>query len=154
MQQSYLSKEAYEVSEPVWLISSYRVTSDELKEMIVQAGGVLTPERPYIGRVSHEKSHVWIYEPYNIDPNDPDMEENELQDMEVLRTLFGDDPRSGITLDVSFSPGSQKLAVAFARFCSRHWPCVVEAPDGSKFFTKEEILQLEQEGGGFSSYGL
>jgi len=42
------------------LYSNHHIAEEELAEVIRQAGGVLTPEHSSFGRISHDRTHIWI----------------------------------------------------------------------------------------------
>lgn len=130
---------------PIWLMSSHQITHEELKEMVLEAGGVLTPDRPFMARVSQGENHVWVYGVEEIDPADPGWEDDQ-DALQAAQLLLGEMPRSSTVLFMSYGSGSPRVALKFAKICAQHWPCVLESFDNTKFFTKEEIEQLEQEG--------
>lgn len=132
------------------LYSSHRITTGELADVLQQAGGVVTPEIPRFGRVSHEHSHTWISPE---DCYDGIVDEEDFKFIAQINTLLGAECQSCLSIVVSSTPGSQQLAVRFAAVCSSHWPCVITTPE-RRFFLREEVEQLHREGGRFGTYEL
>ena len=145
------------MSSNVLLYSSHRITEEELAEVIRQAGGVLTPELPTFGRISHDWTHVWIdsiprYDGVFDDEGNP-LDEDVVALLEQAKVLLGGEFQTWISITLSTTSGSQRLAVRFAHTCCQHWPCVVDNNQGQLFSCKE-IEHLYKEGGGFTGYGL
>ena len=138
------------MSESFLLYSSHFITTEELIEILRQAGGVVTLEGPRFGRVSHHRSHIWISP---IDCDEGVVDEEDLKEVAQVNALLGAQCRSCISIKVSSTPGSQRLAVHFASTCGSQWPCVIDNLHG-QFFSWEEIKRLHREDGGFTTYGL
>ena len=145
------------MTENVALISTHAITKQELAEAILAGGGVLIPENTGFGRISQVTRHIWIYfeEPEVFLSTQDAEEQDNPAGWELVRTKLGGEPRSAISIEVSRTPGSQKLAVDFAILCAQRWPCVALGADINKdVFTKEALLQLQREGKGIIKYGM
>jgi hypothetical protein len=145
------------LSASVGLYSSHRITEEELADVIRQAGGVLTPELVWFGRISHEWTHVWIdpipcYDGVFDDEGIP-FDEKDMVLLEQAKVLLGGEFQTWISIILSRTSGSQRLAVRFAHTCCQHWPCLVDNLQGG-LFACQEIEQLYQEDGAFTQYGL
>jgi hypothetical protein len=151
------------MSSYILLYTSYALTEEELIAVIVEAGGVLSPDLPYFGqvfvpgRLPGEFAGIWIdsipcYSGVFDDQGEP-LSEKDLQAVEQAKALLGDEFRSWLLVVLSRTAGTQKVAVHFAATFARHWPCVVDTLCGQLFST-EDIARLEQEGGHFTEYGL
>lgn len=140
------------MSASILLYTSYPLNKEELAEIIVQAGGVVTPNGPYFGRVSHDWAHVWLLpiQCYDgvFDYEGNPLDEKEFELTERAKELLGGTFRAWLSLILNSKPGTQKLAVHFAYTFSLHWPCIVDNLEG-RLFTGEEIALLEREGGAF-----
>ncbi|MFL5662519.1 MAG: hypothetical protein ACJ8BW_14385 [Ktedonobacteraceae bacterium] len=147
------------MSSNVLLFSSHRITEEELAEVIRQADGLLTPQSAagYFGGIIDEKTSVWIdsipcYDGVFDDEGNP-LDEDDVALLEQAKVLLGGEFQTWITIILSTTSGSQRLAVRFAHTCCQHWPCVVDNYQGQLFSCKE-IEHLYKEGGGFTGYGL
>ncbi len=145
------------MTENIALISSHAITKEELCEVILVGGGVLTPTSVSVGRISRGTCHIWIYleeQEAFLGTQDAEEQDNPVG-WELVRTKLGAKPQSAIEVEVSRVPGSQQLAVNFAILCASRWPCVAIGVDINKdVFTKEELLQLQKEGKGIIRYGM
>jgi hypothetical protein len=151
------------MSETIALYSRFPLTRADIEEIILERGGILTPrEGPRIGRLSLDQQHIWLYE-----DDISNLRAWAKQDLyhkalfEAIRTKLGDEPRALFGIEISRTPGSGRLAVAFAQACADRWPCVVmtDQPtetedDGINVFDKKDMLQLQKEGRGFLLYGM
>ncbi len=130
------------MSNPVSLISSAVITSDELAAFLPTVGARADPHRASVGRLSEGNRHVWI----GID-NTP-LEDFERHELDVVTRLLGDTPRTLISLEISWSSGSQQLAIRFALAAAKHWPCVVD--DGyDRIYTPQQLEEMHQTGATF-----
>ena len=145
------------MSASVGLYSSHLITEEELRNVIRQAGGVVTPEGPHFGRISQEMTHVWIIpsEPYNgiFDHDGEPFHQSDVDLLDRAKEIIGGEFQTWISILLSTTSGSQRLAVLFAHTCCQRWPCVVDNDQG-QLFSCEEIAKLHEEGGGFTTYGL
>lgn len=145
------------MSANVVIYSSYHITDEELAEAIRQAGGVLTPELPSFGRISHDRTHVWIsripcYDGvFDFEGNPLDQEVIQL--LRAAKDLLDGEFQTWISIRLSTTSGSQRLAVRFAYTCCQHWLCVVDNHEG-QLFSCDEIEQVYKNDGGFTTYGL
>ncbi len=145
------------MTENIALISTHAITKQELAEAILAGGGVLTPVSGSVGRISRGTRHIWIYlEETEVFLSIQDAEEQDNPaGWELVRTKLEGEPRSAIEIEVSRTPGSQKLAVNFAILCAQRWPWVALGADINRdVFTKEELLQLQREWKGIITYGM
>ncbi len=110
------------MTENVALISTHAITKQELTEAILTGGGVLTPASRSVGRISRGTRHIWIYlEETEVFLNTQHAEEqNNPAGWELVRTKLGGEPQSAIEIEVSRTPGSQKLAVNLPSCARRH----------------------------------
>lgn len=146
------------MSSNVLLYSSHAITEAELAEVILEAGGVLTPEpeKRSFGGIIDGETYVWIdiipcYDGVFDAEGNPD--EEAMASLEPVKVLLGGEFQTWVYIALTSISGSQRLAVRFAHTCCQRWPCVVENNEG-QLFSCTEIEQLYQEGGGFSGYGL
>lgn len=145
------------MSASVDLYSTHLITEKELMDVIREASGVVTPEGPYFGRLSQGNTHVWIIisEPYNgvFDYKGEPFDQKEVALLDQAKEIIGGEFQTWLSILLSRKSGSQSLAVRFAYTCCQHWPCVVDN-DEKRLFSCEEIAKLQEEGGGFTTYGL
>ncbi len=145
------------MTEDVALYSSHAITRQELEEVILEGGGMITPkERFLVGLISQEKRHIWIA----LDEQEAFLvtwdvlQEDEPGGVALVRAKLGAEPRSCIGIEISRTPSSQRLAVDFAYLCATKWPCVAVGGDEEvEVFTKEDLLQMQKEGRGIIRYG-
>ncbi len=130
------------MSNPVSLISSAVITSDELAAFLPTVGARATPAAAFLGQLSEGNRHVWI----SID-NTP-LEDFDQQELDVLTRLLGDIPRTLIGLEISRASGSQQLAVRFALATAERWPCVVDDTYG-KIYTPQQLEEMRRTGATF-----
>jgi hypothetical protein len=147
------------MSASVGLYSRHLITKEELAEVILDAGGVITSEAGArsFGGVINGDAYVWI----NIIPcydgvfdyeGNP-LDEKEVALLEQAKLLLGGEFQTWIYVSLGRTPGSQRQAVLFAYTCCQRWPCVVDNDQG-QLFSCEDIAKLHEEGGGFTAYGL
>ncbi|HEU5380683.1 MAG TPA: hypothetical protein VFV38_35115 [Ktedonobacteraceae bacterium] len=166
------------MSETLVLYSSHVHTRQEVEEIILEAGGVLTGQG-HLGRISQDQTkHVFIW------PGDEDVlgfdsiyAFLEPTTQELIRAELAGEATSTLSLEIGMTPGSGLLAVRFALIYAQHWPCVVlaESFQGeilrpslenifdpielkgefvTTVFDREDMLQLQKEGKGFIAYGM
>lgn len=147
------------MSYEVLLFSSHDIREKELAEVILQAGGILTPDSPagYFGGLVDGEAHVWIsrvpcYDGVFDDEGKP-LDEDEIVFLDQAKTLLGGAFQTWLCIKFGYGPGCQRLAVRFAHTCCQRWPCVVDN-DRGKLFSCKEIKQLFEEDGAFSGYSL
>lgn len=145
------------MSSNVLLYNNHRIADEELAEVIYQSGGTLTPELPSFGRISHDRTHVWIsripcYDGV-FDFEGKPLNQEDIQLLKLAKDLLGGEFQTWISIRLSTKSGSQRLAVRFAYTCCQHWPCVVDNNEG-RLFSCDEIEQLYKDDGGFTTYGL
>jgi len=158
------------MSETIVLYSSHVHTRQEVEEIILEAGGVLTG-KGHLGRISQDQTkHVFIW------PGDEGVlgfdsiyESHEPATQEFIRAKLGGEATSTLSLEIGMTPGSGLLAVRFALTYAQHWPCVVFAeallnPTVEPLqlstevvdyvFDQEDMLRLQKAGKGFIAYGM
>jgi hypothetical protein len=145
------------MSASVLLFSSHDITTEEMVEVIQLAGGMLTPELPSFGRISHGRTHVWIdripcYDGV-FDYEGKPLDEDVMMLLTQAKALLGNDFQTWISIVLSKTSGSQRLAVRFAYTCCQRWTCVVDNHQGQLFSCKD-IERLYREDDGFTGYGL
>lgn len=167
------------MSENIELYSSHVITRNELEEVILEAGGVLTG-RGHVGRISQDGTKhvfIWLADEEPMPGIDPLYGIHGSATQELVRAKLGAEPNYVLAIEIGMTPGSGLLAVRFALTCARHWPCVVlaEVFEGevirpsldnildpiqlkggftAKVFDREDMLQLQREGKGFIAYGM
>jgi hypothetical protein len=138
------------VSENISLVSSEQISLDELENLILRMGGFLTTDFGRFGQISPQKKAViWLWlgtiqELFSGEP--PELPQKIQAKLEGV-------PKTHIIIEISTQTGSQKLAVDFAAACAERWPCVVD-PGHGIVFSREEILQIQREGGWLLNYGI
>lgn len=145
------------MSANIALYSSHHITEEELAEVIQQAGGISTTSHPISGRVSHGRTHVWIqripcYDGVFDWEGNP-LNEEDIPLLDRAKAMLGGEFQTWISIVLSTTSGSQRLAVRFAYTCCQHWPCVIDNNQG-KLFSCKDIERLYREDGGFTGYGL
>ena len=147
------------MSANVLLYSSHPITKEELAEVILDAGGVITaePGARSFGGVTNGEAYVWIdivpcYDGVFDYEGNP-LDEKEFALLEQAKLLLRGEFQTWIYVSLGRTPGSQHQAVKFAFTCCQRWPCVVDNDQG-QLFSCEEITRLQEEGGGFTTYGL
>jgi hypothetical protein len=107
------------MSEPILLLSAATITPSEFVAFLTEIGAVLDPDEVFDGRLSTGNRHIWL----RLD----DREIGQLEPPTVQRVAdaLGDRPRSSVVVEISRTPGSERLAADFADQFSRRWPSVV-----------------------------
>lgn len=147
------------MSANVLLYSSHLITKEELAEVILDTDGVVTPESGvrFFGSVFDGEAYIWIDSVpcYNgvFDYEGNPLDQKEFALLEQAKLLLGGEFQTWIYVSLGRTPGSQRQAVKFAFACCQRWPCVVNN-DEKRLFSCEEIARLQEEGGGFTTYGL
>ena len=127
------------MSETVVLVCANAVSPDELRDLIRNLGGEADPDMGAAARLSRGRDHVWVYGP---DPEDPDPE----ADAQYER-LLGGPIAADISLEISRSPGSPRMAMEIIEAAAaRGWRFVVD--NGYDVLT---LAGLEERAGRFSS---
>ncbi len=148
------------MSANVALYSSHLISEEELAEVILEAGGELTPESPagYFGGLVNGEASVWVmiipcYDGV-FDWEGRPLNEDDMVLLDQAKLLLGGEFQTWIYIALGKGQGSGRLAVRFAHACCQHWPCVVDDSEPkSRIFSCEEIEQLYKEGGTFTGYG-
>jgi hypothetical protein len=145
------------------LYSSHHITTEELAEVILQAGGILTPESAvgYFGGLVADETYIWIfpipcYEGVFDHEGNP-LDEDEFALLEQAEGLLGGKFQAWIYISLNTTPtvitsGSLRLAIRFAHLCCQRWPCVIDNNQG-RIFSCEEIEQLYKEDGNLLGRG-
>jgi hypothetical protein len=158
------------MSETIVLYSSHVHTRQEVEEIILEAGGVLT-NQGHLGRISQDQTkHVFIWPgDENVLGFDSIYAFLEPVAQELIREKLGGEAKSTVSLEISRTPGSGLLAVRFALAYVQHWPCVVFAEASLNpaveplqlseavvdyAFDQEDMLLLQRAGKGFISCGM
>ena len=158
------------MSEMLVLYSSHVHTRQEVEEIILEAGGVLT-DQGHLGRISQDHTkYVFIWPgDENVRGFDSIYEFLEPTAQELIRAKLGGEATSTISLEIGMTPGSGVLAVRFALTYAQHWPCVIfaEAPLNPTVeplqlseevvdyaFDQEDMVLLQKAGKGFISSGM
>jgi hypothetical protein len=148
------------MSAGVALYSSHLISEEELAEVILEAGGELTPESPsgYFGGLVEGEASVWVmiipcYDGV-FDWEGRPLNEDDMVLLDQAKLLLGGEFQTWIYIALGKGQGSGRLAVRFAHASCQHWPCVVDDSEPkSRIFSCEEIEQLYKEGGTFTGYG-
>ncbi len=147
------------MSASVALYSSHDITDEELAEVILQAGGILTPkpEARAFGGVMNGDAYVWInrmpcYDGV-FDWEGKPLDEDVMTLLDQAKMMLGGEFQTWIYIALGRSPGSQRQALRFARACCQHWPCVVDNNQG-QLFSCDDIERLYWSNDGFTGYGL
>jgi hypothetical protein len=138
----------------VTVLSSQEITLEELKDVLLKAGGIYDPGGGMFGLILQEERYIWIHTGASslreFLADYLDVLEQDVPDiLEQIQTKLGGEPRAYFELEIRRTPGSQRLAVEFANLCAETWPCVVVCSRPRYIFSKEEIQQLLREGKGF-----
>jgi hypothetical protein len=147
------------MSASVALYSSHDITDEELAEVILQAGGILTPEpeaRAFGGDMNGD-AYVWInrmpcYDGV-FDGEGTPLDENDIKLLDQAKALLVGKFQTWMYIALGRSPGSQRQAIRFARTCCQHWQCVVDNNEG-QLFSCNDIERLYRSNDGFTGYGL
>jgi hypothetical protein len=139
------------VSENISLISSEEIPLNELETVILEMGGfLLADDFGRFGQISPQKKAViWLW--FGTLQKLSSGRSPELS--QKIREKMEGTPKTHIIIEISTQTGSQKLAVDFAAACAERWPCVVD-PGHGIVFSREEILQIQREGGWLLNYGI
>jgi hypothetical protein len=139
------------------LFSSHLITKEELADVILQAGGMLTqdPHAMYLGGIHDGDAYIWI-DPIPCYDGVFDYEGNPLDEkgfvlLQQAKELLGGEFQTWLYITLGKDrPGSHRLAVRFALTACQRWPCVIDN-DQYRLFSCKEIAQLHEEGGTFYS---
>jgi hypothetical protein len=147
------------MSANVLLYSSHYITEEELAELILQAGGILTPqpEARAFGGMIDGGAYVWInripcYDGV-FDAEGNPLDENDITLLDQAKAMLGGEFQTWLYIVLGRESGTQRLAVRFAYSCCQRWPCVVDNNQG-QLFSCQDIERLYREDGGFTGYGL
>lgn len=132
------------------------ITREELKDVLLKAGGSYDPGNDLFGLIAQEERYIWIHtgkkgRPLSAFVADylEALEMDAPEVVEQIRTKLGGEPRTYFELEIRRTPGSQQLAVYFVNLCAESWLCVVVCSSPDYVFSKEEMQQLLKEGKGF-----
>jgi hypothetical protein len=125
------------------------ITREELKDVLLKAGGSYDPGNDLFGLITHEERYIWIHTGKKGTPLSAfvadyleALEMDAPEVVEHIRTKLGGEPRIYFELEIRRTAGSQQLAVYFVNMCAQIWPCVVVGSSPHYVFSKEEIQQL------------
>lgn len=124
------------MSNTVTVMFANAIDPGEFRELIQGLGGEVDPEMGADARLSSGRDHVWIYGPDDLsddglDEFDPDA------DAEYER-LLGGPIADGVTLEISRSPGSPRLALEIIEAAAaRGWRLAVDNAEN-------EVLTVDQ----------
>ncbi len=145
----------------VTIVTSQEITLEELKDAVLEAGGISGPElgAGNFGVFQQGDAYFFLllfpdkwYE-LTIDFLDylkqvhPDM-------LEEVRAKLGGEPRNSFELEIGRGLESQQLALDFAIRLTERWPCVCVnfPPPRGAVFSRDELLQLRKEGKYLAAY--
>lgn len=115
------------MSQSVTVMSAHAIDPGEFRELIRDLGGEADPEMGADARLSRGRDHVWVYGPDDLSEDDPD---DEIEDTEAdaeFERLLGGPIVSGVTLEISRSPGSPRLALEIIEAAAaRGWRLAVD----------------------------
>lgn len=122
------------MSHTVTMMFATAVGPAAFRELIRELGGEADPDVGTDARLSRGSDHVWVYGPHDLTGED-DLEEDaeeeaEYEDAEYER-LLGGPIVAGVTLELSRSPGSPRLALEIVEAAAaRGWRFVVDTGHG------------------------
>jgi hypothetical protein len=127
------------VSEPIALVSSVHITPDELIAFAREVGATVTPNDPFLARLSRQDRHVWIA------ISDEAYDEATLED---YTQALGAPPAAIVVLEVSWTQGSMDLAAEFIAQFAQRWPAVVDTLRGwnAPVYSVDTFLDLYKKG--------
>lgn len=139
------------MSDPIALISSAIITETELSALILSAKGFVEPGAPLFGRFSNGCCHIWI----GLSSDELEIaivDEGEDYLAKITR-LLGGPPRTQVTVEISRTEGSERLALEFAILFSSTWPAIMDMLDGcagfeSRLLTRSDLLRRQSVGAG------
>ena len=127
------------MSSAIGLLSSREVTPSELAALVVESGGVVAQNNTGEGRISDGEHHIWIY----LSPQE--LEGVMEVEGEAIVGKLGAQPKTNIVIEVSSTPGSEKLAVDFTRKFAERWPSVVATLTGN-ILSLDDLIQMQMSG--------
>ena len=136
--------------ESVILLSSHEIIWEEIRAIPGEARSTL-PEDDHI-TIWSEEEYILVYLSQEYLPDHLEiMQQDKPDQLQEVRTKLGGEPQSYIEIAIGRTPGSEKLAVDFACRCAEQWPCVVDnCKVVNQIYSKEEMIQLQKEGKGFT----
>ena len=139
----------------VTVLSSYEITREELKDVLLKAGGIYDPGGGTFGLIVQGEQCIWIH------ANKDSLQKNTAGFLNVLkldqpdvleeiRVKLGGEPRTYFEIEIDRTPGSQQLALDFAMLLAETWRCVFVdlPPPRGIVLSKQDLLQLRKEGKG------
>ena len=141
----------------VTVLSSHEITPEELKDVLLKAGGIYDPGggEGEFGLIGQGEQYIWIYtNKDSLQKNTAgflNMLKHDQPDvLEEIQTKLGGVPRTYFEIEIRRTPGSQQLALDFAIDLAETWPCVFVdlPPPRGVVLSKEELLHLREKGKG------
>jgi hypothetical protein len=103
----------------VTVLSSHEITPEELKDVLLKAGGIYDPGGGAFGLIGQGEQYIWIYT--NEDSLQKDtagflnmLKHDQPDVLEEIQTKLGGVPRTYFEIVIRRTPGSQQLALDFA----------------------------------------
>jgi hypothetical protein len=139
----------------VTVLSSHEIMREELKGVLLKAGGIYDPGGGTFGLIVQGEQCIWIH------ANKDSLQKHTAGFLNVLKhdqpdvleeiwVKLGGEPRTYFEIEIRRTPGSQQLALDFAIVLAETWPCVFVylPPPRGIVISKEDLLQLRMEGKG------
>jgi hypothetical protein len=117
------------MGEPVILLTTAEIDTDEFAEILACLGGTLDPTEADRGRVSRGQCHVWIYR------GAEHLDDTPATVADQIAAKLGAPPRSGLVLEPSRQPGTDRLVMDIARAFAERRQAVL-------WDTDSEVLDL------------
>ena len=139
----------------VTVLTSQEITLDELKEVVLKAGGICGPElgAGNFGIIQNGDAYLAILvfpdTWHEFTTGFLDVLKHDQPDvLEEVQAKLGGEPRNSFELEIGRGLESQQLAIDFAIRLTEIWPCVfVDFPHPrGVVFSRDELFQLRKEG--------
>lgn len=131
------------MSEPVAIITSEAVEPNEFRIFLKQLGATLNPDPVFDARLSARDKHVWIA------LHNENLDEWEDEELAEIEGVLGRKARSHVTLEISRTEGSERMAIEFACQFAKRWACVVDDLRGT-IYSVPDLSQMLDEGRDFT----
>lgn len=119
------------MSQIVVLVFACAVEPQEFHDLVRGLGGETDPGAAASVRLSQSADHVWVYGPEGESiGDDPDTDA-------MYERVLGGPAAADVTLDLSRSPGSPRLAMDIVEAAARRWRLAVDNTEG-------EVLTVDQ----------
>jgi hypothetical protein len=107
------------MGDPVILLTAAEIDTAAFAEILACLGGTLDPDDADRGRVSRGRCHVWIYRDAERLDDTPEAVADQ------IAAKLGAPPRSGLVLEPSRQPGTERLVMDIARAIAERWQAVL-----------------------------